>query len=299
MTGEETHIMNPVRPMVSVVMVAYNSAPYIAQAIEGVVRQRCDFGVQLVICDDCSTDNTPDIVREWARKYPDIIDWHRNERNLGVQRNYLKALSLCRGKYVTMCDADDYWCCRSKLSRQVKYMEAHPECALTYHRVINYYEATGEMSLSNGGGMVERSPQGLAAHNTITNLSVMYRADLLDLRNLPAWMSEIRLVDYALHMLFARHGTIHYMSRPMGVYRHLPSAIWSEAEQSRRLQMALDVRRHLIEELSDRPDLTGPLRQACDNMIRNASSPAPKKQSRPLMSRMRGLVSRCLPLPKP
>ena len=135
--------------MVSVVMVAYNSAPYIGEAIAGVLRQKCDFKVQLVICDDASTDNTGGIVTEWDKRHPGVIDYHRNDLNLGVQRNYLKALSLCRGKYITMCDADDYWCCRTKLSRQVAYMEAHPDCTVCYHRVVNYYEATREISLSN------------------------------------------------------------------------------------------------------------------------------------------------------
>lgn len=297
---DKTGIADAERPLVSVVMVAYNSAPYIGEAIEGVVRQRCGFGVQLVICDDASTDNTAEVVRSWDRRFPGIIDYHRNEHNLGVQRNYLEALSRCRGKYITMCDADDYWCCRTKLARQVRYMESHPECALTYHRVINYYEATGEMSLSNGGGLVARTPQELAAHNTVTNLSVMYRADLVNVRHLPAWLPEVRLVDYALHMLFARHGGIHYMSRPMGVYRHLPTAIWSQAEQSRRLAMALDVRRHLIEELADRPDLTDPLRQACDNMVANARRPTASTTARkPLLSRLRAAISRLFPVPKP
>ena len=288
----------PARPMVSVVMIAYNSSRYIGQAIEGVVRQRRDFDVQLVICDDASTDSTAEVVADWSRRYPGVIDYHRNERNLGVQGNYLEAFRHCRGRYLAMCDADDYWCCRTKLARQVAYMEEHPGCALTYHRVINYYEATGEMSLSNGGGMVERSAQGLAARNVITNLSVMYRADLLDLRNLPEWLGEIRLLDYAMHMLYAQHGSVHYMSRPMGVYRHLPTAIWSLAEQSRRRDMALDVRRHLIRALAHRPDLTGPLEAACQRMLDAAAAPqAPARRS--LMSRCRAAVSRLLPVPKP
>lgn len=284
--------------MVSVVMVAYNSAPYIGEAIAGVVRQKRDFKVQLVICDDASTDDTGKIVADWAAKYPGVIDYHRNERNLGVQGNYLKALSLCRGKYITMCDADDYWCCRTKLSRQVAYMETHPGCTVCYHRVVNYYEATGEMSLSNGGGAVETTAEGLASRNVITNLSVMYRASALDVPNLPSWLGEIRLIDYALHMLAASRGSLHYMSRPMGVYRHLPTAIWSQAEQTRRMQMAIDVRRHLIAELSDRPELTAPLERSCKAMLDNATHPASPAR-KPLLSRIRALVSRHIPVPKP
>lgn len=288
-----------VKPMVSVVMVAYNSAAYIGEAIAGVIRQKCDFPIQLVICDDASTDSTREVVEEWAERYPETIDYHRNKHNLGVQKNYLEALSHCRGRYIAMCDADDYWCDRSKLRRQVEYMEAHPECALCYHRVINYYEANGEMSLSNGRGAVETTPEGLASRNVITNLSVLYRASLLETDRLPGWLGEVRLVDYALHMLVASRGTLHYMARPMGVYRHLPDAIWSEAEQDKRLEMALAVRRHLIDELHDRPELTGPLSKACDDMIAASRNRGATAGRRRLLSRLRGLMSRMLPVPKP
>ena len=284
-------------PMVSVVMVAYNSAPYIEEAIRGVVGQRCPFGVQLVICDDASSDDTPDIVSRWARQFPGIIDFHRNSSNLGVQGNYLKALSLCRGKYIAMCDADDYWCSPSKLKRQVDFMEQHPEVALTYHPVINYFEASREKSISNGSGLIARTPQQLAASNTITNLSVLYRAAALNPANLPAWLSEVRLIDYALHMLAASRGEIHFMRRSMGVYRHLPSAIWSQAAEEKRRNMAIDVRRHLISELSDRPDLTGPLREAIARMEQGAITPPPSR--RPILSRCRALISRLIPRPLP
>ncbi len=286
-------------PMVSVVMVAYNSERYIDEAICGVVGQKCGFGVQLVICDDASTDGTAETVGKWAARYPGIIDYHRNPRNLGVQGNYLEAFRHCRGKYITMCDADDYWCDSSKLRRQVEYMESHPSCSLCYHRVINYYEANGEMSLSNGGGAVEESATGLASRNTVTNLSVMYRASLVDLTSLPSWIADIRLIDYAMHMLFASQGEVHYINRPMGVYRHLPAAIWSEAEAGRRIEMAVAVRRKLIDFFSDRPELRDPLERSCMNMIanyeRSKSKGAPR---RPVLSRIRGFVSRIIPRPK-
>lgn len=284
--------------MVSVVMVAYNSSRYINAAIRGVIGQKCNFPVQLVICDDASTDDTESVVSGWVALYPETIDYHRNARNLGVQGNYLEALKHCRGRYITMCDADDYWCDPTKLTRQVALMEMHTDCALCYHRVVNYYEATGEMSLSNGGGAVEKSAEGLASRNTITNLSVMYRASLLDLNALPDWLEDIRLIDYALHLLFASKGGVRYINRPMGVYRHLPTAIWSEAEAGKRLEMALAVRRHLINHFADRPELRLPLEKACSDMI-EASYRAGDSEPRRLASRLRAAVSKLIPAPRP
>lgn len=291
------------QPMVSVVMVAYNSARYIDMAIEGVVRQRADFPIQLVITDDASTDDTGQRVAKWKEKYPDIIEYHRNEKNLGVQGNYLEAFKYCKGRYLAMCDADDYWICRTKLAKQVKYMESHPECAICYHRVVNYYEDKGEMSLSNGNRKMEvRNAEDLSKWNVITNMSVMSRMSLLDFSSLPGWLSEVRLLDYAMHMLFAAsrpENTIHYMSRPMGVYRHSSQAIWTMTERNAKLQMAIDVRRHLMQELSDRPEIVRNLQKACDDMERVMEYPSQVKTRRPLLSRIRAAVSRLLPVPKP
>lgn len=291
------------RPMVSVVMVAYNSAKYIEDAIRGVVNQRTEFPVQLIISDDASTDDTEAIVSKWAARYPDIVEYHRNESNLGVQKNYLAAFRHCRGKYLAMCDADDYWTCRTKLARQVSYMEKHPECAICFHRVINYYEGCGEMSLSNGGGsaMQIHNAYDLSQRNVITNMSVLSRMSLLDFDNLPEWLGDVRLLDYAMHMLFAAsrpENTIHFFKRPMGVYRHSAEAIWTMTEKNTRIQMAIDVREHLIEEFADRPDLVANLKRACADMQSNMNKPdAPAK--RKLLSRVRGAVSRLVPVPRP
>ena len=257
------------RPMVSVVMITYNQERYVEKAIRGVLRQKGGYGLQLVICDDASTDGTPAIAEKWQREYPDIIDFHRNPHNIGLARNYVQALSLCRGKYVAMCDGDDYWCSRSKLKLQVGYMENHPDCALTYHRVINYYQGTGEKHLSNGGGASSQSVTAgqLAKRNSITNLSVMYRAELVDLKKLPEWLAEIRLVDYCLHLLYASKGGVHYFSKPMGVYRKAGEGVWTHAESVQRLRMAFDVRVKMIRELQQYPEIVAAIRESCVDHI--------------------------------
>lgn len=326
MKQEEMNTGATAAPMVSVVMVAYNAGKYIREAIAGVVRQKVGFEVELLVMDDCSTDSTGEIVRSLAKVYPQIR-YVRNETNLGSQGNYLKGFRLARGKYMALCDADDYWNCRRKLARQVDYMERHPECALTFHRVINYYEATGEKTLSNGSRQTEYSAESLSRSNYITNLSVMYRRELVDLENLPAWIMNHRSPDYAIHMLYAAKGTIHYFGRPMGVYRKVEGAIWSMAGAYRRLKMSLDMRRSLMEEFAGRQELVEGLCDASKAIVRSmlrcasdteeraeaeayardfgidpatvpAGSPAAAPK-RGLVSRAVRLVSRFIPRPRP
>lgn len=119
-------------PLVSVKMITYNHAPYIAQAIEGVLNQKVNFQVEIVIGEDCSTDGTREIVFEYQKKYPDVIRVITSEQNVGTKKNGYRTTKACRGKYIAFCEGDDYWHNPDKLQKQVDYMENNPECGMVY-----------------------------------------------------------------------------------------------------------------------------------------------------------------------
>lgn len=256
-----------IKPMVSVAMVAYRQANLIERAIKGVVRQRVKFNIELIVIDDCSDDDTYEVAKRMQRRYPDIVRVFRNTSNIGLQKNYMRAFALCRGKYMALCDADDYWCCHSKLRRQVEYMEAHPDCAITFHRVINHYAGTGIKSLSNPSQPADCGIEMLSRGNFITNCSVVYRRELVDLNNLPAWITGDVWPDYPLHLLYARHGYIHYFKRPMAVYRQGGKGAWTAAGEFGRQKKALRVREHLLQTFADNPDATQGLKLAVRNIL--------------------------------
>lgn len=291
----------------------------------GLVKQNGDFRLRLIIMDDCSTDRTGEIALDWQRRYPGIIEYHRNERNLGLQGNYLAAFRLVTADYMAICDADDYWISSRKLARQTEYMELHPECALTFHRVVNYYEESGEKSLSNGGQQTDCTIKELSRSNFITNLSVVYRRELVDLCDLPEWIRTDRSPDYAMHLLYAAHGTIHYFRRPMGVYRKAAGSSWSLTEQFERLKMSLIVRRNLMREFAGRNEVTEGLHAAATAILRSMGRCADSderteyvrqqaedldvsveigatgatKPRRSLTTRIRAAISKLVPVPKP
>ena len=236
-------------PKVSVMMLTYNHEKYIAEAIRGVVLQKFDHPFELVIGDDCSTDNTLRICREWQQRYPHIIKILERERNIGVHRNLMETLSACTGEYLAKCEGDDYWCNKHKLTRQVEYMEKHPECNVTFHRVINYYSHNNTKSLSNGGQKTDTTINDLSRSNYITNLSVMYRRSVLP--QIPSWISEVAAPDYTLHMLHASTGHIHYFATPMAVYRKHSQGMWGVADNEKQLRMAMKSRERLIEHFYD------------------------------------------------
>ncbi|MBN1295100.1 MAG: glycosyltransferase [Candidatus Latescibacteria bacterium] len=119
-------------PLISIIMITYNHAPYISEAIEGVLQQKTDFPFELVIGEDCSTDGTREIVFEYQKKYPEIIRVITSDKNVGMKANSVRTKKVLRGKYVAFCEGDDYWHNPGKLQLQTEYMENHPECGVTH-----------------------------------------------------------------------------------------------------------------------------------------------------------------------
>lgn len=254
---------------VSVIMLTYNQSAYIDEAIKSVMHQVTDFDFELIIGDDCSSDDTLKHCRRWQKLYgDDRIVILTSAHNSGIQANYLRSFDACRGEYVAICEGDDYWIDRNKLQRQVDYLEAHPDYAICVHRVVNYYENDGSKSLSNGGQKAENDILDLARSNFISNVSAMWRHGLFGdtLRQILDPNKDSLTVDYAIHMLNAQYGKIHYMNRCMAVYRKHNSAVWSRAGADKQYLMAMNVRKALMAHFKDiRPDVYSLLQEAYIN----------------------------------
>ncbi|MBQ5690303.1 MAG: glycosyltransferase, partial [Alistipes sp.] len=97
-------------PLVSVVVTTYNHEPYLTRALDAILQQECDFGVEIVLGEDCSSDGTLAICREYAERYPEQITLITSTENVGWRANYRRCVEAARGKYVAFCDGDDYWC---------------------------------------------------------------------------------------------------------------------------------------------------------------------------------------------
>lgn len=257
---------------VSVLMLTYNQERYIEEAIRSVMRQQTDFVFELVIGNDASSDRTGELCRQWQQLFPEQIVLIDRTENLGLIQNFMQTYAHCRGKYVAICEGDDYWISKHKLQRQVNFLDTHPDYACCFHRVINYYEDRGTKSLSNGGQKQDSNILDLARSNYISNVSACFRRNLFG--PLPEWFAQVSTYDYALHLLNAQYGRMYYMKRPMAVYRQHGDAIWSEAGMDKKLAIALTVRELLMKHFkSQRQDVYHCLQQAhtniCLNLIRH------------------------------
>ncbi len=123
-------------PLVSVIVSCYNHELYIRECLDGILMQQTDFPFEIIIGDDCSTDNSLTILREYEQKHPDIIKVIASKENLYSKKIllvYTQSYPKSRGKYIALCEGDDYWIDPHKLQRQVDFLESHPQYSMCFH----------------------------------------------------------------------------------------------------------------------------------------------------------------------
>ena len=119
--------MNNEDVLISVGVISFNQERYIGKCLDSILMQELDFKYEVIIGDDCSTDSTQTILKEYQRRYPDRIRLVFNQENRGISENYKNVLSRCKGKYIALCEGDDYWTSTQKLRIQVSFLESHEE----------------------------------------------------------------------------------------------------------------------------------------------------------------------------
>jgi glycosyltransferase involved in cell wall biosynthesis len=208
-------------------MITFNHEAFISQAIEGVMMQQNSFPIELIIGEDCSSDNTRKICQEYASKYSEI-NLLLSETNLGMMPNLIRTLHACTGKYIAICEGDDYWTDPYKLQKQVDFLDANEDFAICSHRMQTLYEGDdNEPDLSDQNIQKDISTiEDLAQGNVhIYTASCVFRNGLIG--KFPDWFYQTPAGDYSLHMLNAQFGKIKSLPDIMGVYRVHRAGLWS------------------------------------------------------------------------
>lgn len=129
---------------VSICCITYNHAPYLRECLDGFLMQKTNFQYEIIINDDCSTDGTTEIIREYAKKHPQTIIpiFHKeNQYRRGVKGMFQSfVFPIAKGKYIAMCEGDDYWIDPLKLQKQVNWLETHPDCTLVFSNAYIHFE---------------------------------------------------------------------------------------------------------------------------------------------------------------
>lgn len=152
--------------MVSICCISYNHAPFIRKCLDGFLMQECDFAYEILIHDDCSTDGTDAIIREYAAQYPDKIFPIYEEENM-FRKGYAGHMDAAfnypraRGKYIALCEADDYWTDSHKLQKQVDFLESHPDYSVTFHRCTYWNSVEDTYKSDNLEDLIPADKEGI------------------------------------------------------------------------------------------------------------------------------------------
>lgn len=214
------------KPMVSILMITYNHEKYIRQALDGILMQKVDFTYEVVIGEDCSQDNTRAILLEYKEKYPDRIRLILHEKNVGIGKNLGAVQRQCDGKYVAICEGDDYWTDPYKLKKQVSFLENHPEYIGTAHKiqVVDEYgnfkkDSSSITFCQDEVYTIKHVEKGLLPGQTAT---LVYRNLLInDLTAMDALENCNAIGDRKIALYLALNGNIYCFNEVMSHYRHV------------------------------------------------------------------------------
>lgn len=205
--------------MVSICMITFNHELYIEQAINGVLIQKCNFKFELVIGEDNSTDNTLSIIENIQKKYPNTIKILKQEKNIGAIPNLFETLSHCDGKYIAFCEGDDFWLDPYKLQKQIDFLETHTDYSLCFHDALVFWEDKSHIPYY----FCKKLTSNIFSINDILNnkwfipsASMVFPKEFIF--PLPKWFKLIYNGDFALQLILAHKGKIHYINRLMSAY---------------------------------------------------------------------------------
>ena len=215
---------------VSICTQTFNHGGYIRQCLEGFLSQKINFKFEVIINDDASTDDTAVIVKEYEARYPNIIKaiyQKDNQYSKGVNTLTRLLFHKAQGKYIAICEGDDYWCDENKLQKQVDFMEANKESAMCFTNVNVFDDDTKE--LKPYWTKIETKNyeiNDLLKGNVAPNCSVMFRNGLVDFSR--HTFEGLPMGDWPLYVFLLRKGYATYLDFVSAVYRVRSASMYSK-----------------------------------------------------------------------
>ena len=253
------------KPLVSVILIAYNQRRYIRQAIESVLAQETSFSYELLIGDDASDDGTSDIVAEYAQAYPDRVRAFIRPENLGAARNAVLLLQQARGEFIASLEGDDYWIDPQKLEKQAAFLRESPGFIGCTSRI---------RCVDENGRAIRGKPEWIRQKRVFTladfdGVHLPGQASSLMRRNIfrqpthdysVLTEADTMISDRTAMLIFLLQGDFYCFDQPMSVYRYAPalqggnltSRLAGEASILRDIQITRAMERYAYEEFGRR-----------------------------------------------
>ncbi|WP_281252433.1 glycosyltransferase [Sporomusa malonica] len=231
-------------------VLSYNHEKYITQCLKGIVQQTGNFKLKVIICDDCSSDNTIEIIEKFIEcQSNSTVNFTviKNENNIGVSKNLGQCVRLCKeADYFAFCEGDDYWIPVDKLQTQMEFLINNPRCSICFNSIIIYYENEKRYELYQTHQQLQQTiytTKDLVLSNFIGNFSCcFYNAKFIKfLEN--QLFDNLFTVDWMFNIVYSEFGDIGYINKPMSIYRKHSNGIWSSmnlANQAHKLIQYID-----------------------------------------------------------
>ncbi|WP_321369243.1 glycosyltransferase [uncultured Draconibacterium sp.] len=220
-------------PIVSICCTVYNHEKFLEDTFNGFLSQEVDFPIEIVINEDCSSDSSAEIIRKYEQLYPHIVKpvyQSVNQYSLGKKPLTQLVLPRAKGKYIAICEGDDYWTDPKKLQIQVDEMEKRPECQMSFHPAQKLNQQTGELFTISRHHKENKiiDPKNIikADGGYCPTASLMFRKKIID--NLPDLVYDAPVGDYFLQVLGSIADGALYIDRVMSVYRTETGIGWKD-----------------------------------------------------------------------
>jgi glycosyltransferase involved in cell wall biosynthesis len=246
------------QPLVSVCVQTYNQAPYIAQCLDSILMQETDFPLEIILGEDESSDGTREICIDYANRYPDKIRLFLRKREDVIyiggrptgRYNFIENLKASRGKYIAICEGDDYWTDPEKLQRQIDFLEANQNFSICFHKIKILEGGIFKEDYITKVPSEVTTIEDLAKGNYIHTPSCVFR-NRVD-NTIGEHIYESAIGDYYLHMMNAQYGKIYYMDREMAVYRIHDDSYWSTQPNEYRFHKTVNSQRAILLDFLDK-----------------------------------------------
>lgn len=218
------------KPLVSICCLTYNHENYIRQCLDGFVMQKTTFPFEILVHEDASTDNTANIVKEYEAQYPHLFRCvYQTENQFAKQNTFINILfPMSRGKYIALCEGDDYWTDPYKLQKQIDILEKNDKFSFCFHNalVVNHLTKSEYLFVKASYKRKIFTIKDLLLKNWfIPTASLVWRREYLP-EKLPEWFFNVYCGDLAMELMLATKGDFFYLEDIMSVYRLLtPNSI--------------------------------------------------------------------------
>lgn len=233
-------------PLVSIICYTYNHVNYIKDALNSFLMQRTNFPFEIIVHDDCSNDGTTKIIEEYFKQYPNIIVpilQSENQWSQGIMPRKFTYPKV-RGKYLAICEGDDYWIKSNKLSEQVESFASG--ISLVFHNAIRVQDGliidTSYYPEKNKPLEGYNSYQMVKGSKIPTASALMLSKPILNISHLPNIING----DHFLWAILALEGKAKFINKPWSIYRHHTEGVWSNRKTLNKIKPALKSRKTIF-----------------------------------------------------